>query len=395
MATIEERIGKKGTSYRITVENGRDSDNKRIRPRMTYTPKPGMSKREIASELNRTAVEFETRIKQGIYFDSRMKFCDYAKYWMSINKENLEIGSYAKYEYLLVRINQGIGHIQMDRLQVAHLQLFYKSLREIVSEKTGKKLSDQTILHYHRYIATVLAQATREGVIPRNIAGREFIKAPKVKKKEPRFLDDNESRRFIDCIVDEDDIRHRTVMYIFIYTGFRIGELTGLEWQDIDYENKKIYVRRTSQYKNGYGLYTKEPKNEESIRTITISDDLIPILKDYNKWYNRQRLMHGDIWPNSNRLFITNDGSPIYPGTINKWLNKFCEKHGFNITPHSLRHTNITLQITHGVDIRTAAGRAGHSRSSTTLDMYSHAIKSADEHAAQTLNDILSPTKHS
>ena len=99
--------------------------------------------------------------------------------------------------------------------------------------------------------------------------------------------------------------------------------------------------------------------------------------------------MHGDKWKDSNRLFIGEYGENIYPGTINMWMRKVCDAAGLeHRTVHSLRHTNITMQIAAGVPIVTVAGRAGHARTSTTTDIYSHFLKTADRSAAQKLEEI-------
>ncbi len=95
------------------------------------------------------------------------------------------------------------------------------------------------------------------------------------------------------------------------------------------------------------------------------------------------------------RLFTAFDGNLINPDTINSWLEKFKEKHQLQeFTPHSLRHTNITLQIASGVSLRMIASRAGHSQTSTTANIYSHAIQTADELASQVLDDILTPKNY-
>ena len=71
------------------------------------------------------------------------------------------------------------------------------------------------------------------------------------------------------------------------------------------------------------------------------------------------------------------------------WLRKVLDKAGLKqVTLHSLRHTNITLQLTSGVDLKTVSARAGHARPSTTTDIYSHFLKNSDTHASKILNDI-------
>lgn len=105
--------------------------------------------------------------------------------------------------------------------------------------------------------------------------------------------------------------------------------------------------------------------------------------------YEEYRVMCGDKRENSNRLFIGEYGGNIYPGTINMWMKKICRSAGLEErTVHSLRHTNITMQIAAGVPIVTVAGRAGHARTSTTTDIYSHFLKTADRSAAQKIEEI-------
>jgi len=164
-----------------------------------------------------------------------------------------------------------------------------------------------------------------------------------------------------------------------------------LEWEDCSFDKYTITVKRSSQFCTGHGVFTKTPKNETSARTIKLSKGVFVYLSEYKRWYLGQRLMNGSKWVNSNRLFIQSDGSPITPTTINKWLDIVISKSDLpKITPHGLRHTNISLLIANGVDIRTVAHKAGHSRTSTTVDIYSHVIQSAEEMASQVLDDVLS-----
>ena len=91
----------------------------------------------------------------------------------------------------------------------------------------------------------------------------------------------------------------------------------------------------------------------------------------------------------TNRLFCTEDGSDISPGLFRVWLQKTLAKVDLpKVTLHSLRHTNITLQLVAGVDMKTVSARAGHSKASTTSDFYSHFIKNSDIHASEILNKI-------
>lgn len=456
MANITKRKG----SYLITVSAGRDVKGKQIRKYFTWKPDENMTERQIEKELNRIAVEFETKVTSGNYFDGSTRLIDYAKKYMEINKKHLAPKTYERYQGLLVRIYEAIGHIRLEKLQPIHLQEFYNNLAEngikqvritftannlleaitkknISKIKLGKianvgiatikkacdggkiekekaeaianaleidfkklfnestvsnGLSEQTIKHHHRLIASILSQATREQIIARNIASRDYMKAPKITKKEPAYLDDIEAKNFVNILLNEADIRIKTSLLLLVYSGLRLGELLGLEWQDIDFQNQIIQVLRASQYIAGKGIITKGLKNESSKRTIKLPKEIFNILSEYKNWYNEQRLINGDRWINSNRLFIKENGLPLYPNTVNEWLQAIIQKHKLkHFTPHSLRHTNITLQIMAGVPIKQISQRAGHSQTSTTSNIYAHSIKTADEIASQVLDDILTP----
>jgi integrase len=114
------------------------------------------------------------------------------------------------------------------------------------------------------------------------------------------------------------------------------------------------------------------------------------IINDYRLWYDDYKSKFAGEWAESGRLFIQAGGKPIFPTTINIWLNEFCEKNNLTkFTPHSLRHTFATLQITQGVDIKTLQARTGHSKAGTLTDIYAHEIQSANERASAALDMIL------
>lgn len=88
-------------------------------------------------------------------------------------------------------------------------------------------------------------------------------------------------------------------------------------------------------------------------------------------------------------LFIAECGKRFYPGTTLQWVHKICDAAGLpHRNVHSLRHTNITMQIAAGVPLVTVAGRAGHARTSTITDIYIHFLKSSDKTAAEKLEQI-------
>ncbi len=250
-------------------------------------------------------------------------------------------------------------------------------------------LSNKTIKHHHRLISAILNQAVFWQVIPSNPASR--VKPPKVARTEAKYLDEKQTAELL-RLLEPESVPHQTMIKMFLYSGLRRGEMCGLEWKDIDFENHLITVRRSSQYVAGKGIYTKETKTETSDCTIKLPSQSFQVLKEYKVWQTEKRLKMGDRWEVSDRIFTQYDGKPIHPDSVTGWFREFIAKTDLpQITIHSLRHTNITLLIAAGVPLRTVSYRAGHAQTSTTENIYAHAIRTADEIAADALDDILTP----
>ena len=148
---------------------------------------------------------------------------------------------------------------------------------------------------------------------------------------------------------------------IALSTGMRIGEINALEWDDIDFVNKKIRVNKTLQYISTIGIIEKEPKTKKSKRIIDVEQDLLNLLCEYSKeqeknkklldyyWHKEITLKNekgNDFTKKNNKIFTQWDGKPIFPQTFGQWLKKFQKKHNLsNYTPHSFRHTYATISV--------------------------------------------------
>lgn len=256
-------------------------------------------------------------------------------------------------------------------------------------EKTTKIYASATIEKVKRATQCIFAMAKRQRLVEHNYAEADYISFGRRPKRSIKFLDDKQAKLFFGIVMNCEDIRVRTAFNIFLFTGLRRGEVAGLEWDDVDFKNGTIHVCRTSNHSKSKGIYTKEPKTENSIRTMSISNMLIEQLREYREWYIRTKEYWGDKWIETDRIFTGEHGGPIDPNRFDAWLKKLKQNSDLPpFTVHSLRHTNITLQIAAGVPLTTVSGRAGHSRTSTTTDVYAHFIKTSDQQAADTLNDL-------
>lgn len=254
-------------------------------------------------------------------------------------------------------------------------------------------LSDSTILHHHRLISSILNTAVEWQIIFANPAER--VKSPRVNRVEANYLDEDQVKRLIQSLESE-PIIYRTIIILLIYSGLRRGELCGLKWSDIDFDKNLINICRAMQYLPGRGIFETTTKSKTSIRVIKLSTIAFKLLKDYKAWQTGERLRVGDVWEDNNFVFTRWNGKPIHPDTVTGWFSSFVKRSDMSdVSIHSLRHTNATLMIAGGTDIRTVSHRLGHAQTSTTSNIYAHAIRSADEAAADTIENLLTPTQNS
>ena len=130
--------GKTGTTYRITVYSGFDTQGKRIRHRQTYKPEPGMTARQTEKAVQRAAADFERSIEQGYALDNRQTFAEYAAYVLELKERSgTKSKTLDRYRELMSRINQAIGHMKLADIRPQHLNSFYKNLSEPGIRETG------------------------------------------------------------------------------------------------------------------------------------------------------------------------------------------------------------------------------------------------------------------
>lgn len=255
--------------------------------------------------------------------------------------------------------------------------------------KSEKKRSKGTIRAYQAIISMILSWAVELELIPFNVAMRKRQRRNIGRKKEAYSLDDEETRRLL-TVLKLEPVRFRTAITVLIYTGMRRGELLGLKWSDIDFENGIININKTISYAPDLGVHVNLTKNSSSERYIKVSPQVIAALKELRLDQAQKRLMLGSAWLDTGFIFTGDTGAVMHPDTISNEFKKFKDKNGFSpeLHLHSLRHTAASLMIAAGVDLVSVAHRLGHSDASTTSKIYAHAIQKADARASEVLDDI-------
>ncbi len=394
MAGSIEKRGK--NSYRLIVCHGFNLDGKPIRHTKTVHGTKVQAKIELA--------KFVAEVEQGTVIEGKsITFKEFTEIWKrDYGSKELAPSTYRRYLGMLEsRILPYLGHFKLDKIKPTDIMKFYDMLdkdtqiRRVKCNngyRTLKPLSQKTILEHHRLIRAMLHRAVYWQLLFSNPCER--VQPPKSKKPKRRYYDDEQCKVLLSNLneLSVDDIKYKTAITLTLFTGVRLGELMGLEWSDIDFTNGIVSINKSSQYLSDKGVFTKTPKTESSIREVAIPDFVVSLLEEYRLWYEMQKSIYGELWTNSDRLFVQSDGKPMHPSTISKWFVKFVKEIGLPVINfHGLRHTNATLLISQNIDVAVVAARLGHAQITTTFNFYVHPIISHNKSAGNVLQNLLIP----
>ena len=391
MATVQKR----GNSYRIKVSCGYSSDGRQIVQSMTWKPDEKMTERQIEKELQRQVVHFEEACLKGNVV-ATIKFEDFARQWFAEYAEiRLKQRTIEGYHQMEKRIYKAIGHIRLDKLTTRHIQKFIVDLcsakREDGRDRNGGKLSTKTIKLYKSMISTICDYAVKMQMIPVNPCRNVTI--PRVVTPEKDFYSIEEAQQMLDLFQKEDEDNFKYVCFytLAVYTGFRLGELIGLEWKDINFETNVITVNRTCLYsKSKGGLYTETPKTPQSMRSLKVPQGVIDMLLKWKGLQAIQRSNVGSKWIETDRVFTKWNGLTLDRSAPGYYFKRFCERTGMRyVSNHSMRHLNASLLINAGVDVKTVQSCLGHSTATTTLQIYAHSFQTAQAAAMDAVAEAL------
>ena len=394
MAGSIEKRGK--DSYRLSCIAGYDLQGKPIKKTKTIHGTIKDAKIELA--------KFVADVQKGMYVEGKsLKFEDFVEIWKrDYGSKELAPSTYNRYLGMLnSRIIPYFSHFHVDKIKPTDIMQFYDLLSrdtQIIrkknnnGKKTGKPLSSKTIVEHHRLLHAMLQRAVYWQMIVANPAER--VQPLKTKKPKRKYYDDEQSKALVSSLMEltEDQFKYKVAIILTVFTGVRLGELMGLEWSDINFKDGIVSINRSSQYLAEKGVFTKTPKTESSIRDVAIPEFVVTLLEEYKYWYDNQKTLFGELWYDSNRLFVQADGKPMHPSTISKWFEKFVEQIGLPVINfHGLRHTNATLLIAQNIDVSVVAARLGHAQITTTYNFYVHPIISHNKTAGFALENLLLP----
>lgn len=388
-------------SFQLRVFTGRSSDGKPKLVTKKWKPEKNkqFTEKQLIKEANKQQALFENEVEKlgitssGIFdISPKISFEAFADKWITEYCEpHNKIRTVVTYKGRLKRINAAIGHISLCKLNPNILREFLNNLSEPGVKLTGKTksgLSSKTIKDYYSLISSILSTAVKWRIIPEN--PMDLLDPPRVKRNQVKSLSKQEVTQLLKLLEKEAPLKYKLLILTYLVGGMRRGELVGIKWDNLDFDNCLIKIKTEIQYAQGIGIYEDTPKSESSVRVIKMPRWIFDLFLKYKIEQDKRKARLKDKWEEHGYVFTKWNGLPMHPNTPYDWFNKFQKAHNLpHYSIHALRHTTATLLILDGVNEKLVSGRLGHSSTSTTTNIYAEYIQEADALVSDTLDNII------
>ena len=375
MASIyPNRKNGKIVSFKFKAYLGRDENGKQVFKCTTWIPDKTMSEGKLTLLAEKEATIWEHDLIGAMEAERRatspeeILFKDFVeKKWLPTELNNAEHrnSTIAFRQYLLRVILDYLGEFSLKDIGGSKIEAYLDYLKNTYRTKQNTQVSQQTMRHHYSTLNLIFEHALKFGYISVNPLAK--VKTPKLAKHKVDALSRGEVLSFIREI-DKLPQMQRLMYMLLLTTGVRRGECFGLQWDDIDFENRVIRVERNVTYTTMNGISVGLPKTNTGIREIPITERLLLLLAEYKASEAQKHSLTG-------RAFLFHaESSPLDPRNptyITKHMKKFIRKVGLpDMSPHDLRHTCASLLLQSGADIKSVQDILGHANASTTLNFY-------------------------
>ncbi len=231
-------------------------------------------------------------------------------------------------------------------------------------------MSINTVIKLNKFLKAAFHYAKDNNLIKKNPT--DGVKLGSKEEYQPNIYNEKQFIQLLNYVKGTDD---EIPIVLGGGVGLRRGEIFGLYWKNVDFENKTLTIEKTSVRFNN--TIEKSPKNITSKRTITVPDFVINVLSDYQKIKN---------YPSKNDKIITRWKPSSYSERFKKLLERFNMPH---IRLHDLRHYNATLMMNYNIPDKVAAERLGHANVQTLRAVYQSVLKEMDKKASDKINESM------
>lgn len=383
-------IRKRGkSSWQVIIPKGRDASGKYRYDRYTVQG----TKKDAEAKL----AELLHQLNTGTYVaPSRVTVAEFLERWLADAVTNSVKPSTLKRNAAIVRqhLIPALGNLPLTKLSALHVQAYYNQALasgrlDDDGNSTDEPLSAATIRRHHAVLHKALGQAVKWGLLARNVA--DLVEPPRVSRKVGRTLDAEQVGRLLDAARDTG---RRALYLTAVATGLRQGELLALRWQDVDFQQRAITVRRTlvSVGNQAKGIRPRfaEPKTDAGVRRVTMPAGLAEELQRLSVTQELERVQAGPEYEDYGLVFCTDTGRPISPRNLVRQFKSLLQKAGLpNVRFHDLRHTHASLLLELGVHDKVVSERLGHASIDITINTYAHVMPGLQEQAAAAFDTLL------
>ena len=298
----------------------------------------------------------------NIDFPSSMTVNAWFEYWIGIKKRTVRPNTIRNYtERYRHNIEPVIGTKMLSAVNSIHCQ-------SIMNRMADQGYRTTTIYQTRIALYNMLDYAFLNDVIMKNPCSK-VVKSDigKASRKKEALTRDTQ-RTF--CRIVEGNAYECQYRFL-LQTGLRTGELVGLKWSDVDWDERTLTINRSMEYRHSTKEWrVGEPKSKSGYRTIPLTDEAIEILR-LQKKKNKSIMVVPLEW--SEYIFLCRKGTPVKNSTYDTMLFKLCDKAGIQrFSMHVLRHTFATRCIEAGMKPKTLQTILGHSNIGITMNLYVH-----------------------
>ena len=287
----------------------------------------------------------------------------------NVHKPTIRLSTYLNYRKLLNNyLVPGLGKVKLHKLTPQQVQVFY-------SQKMSDGLAPKTINNIHGVLHKSLDNAVKWNILSRNVC--DAVTPPRIPCKEKNVLTKQQAHTLLEEVRTH---RLEALLTLAIITGMREGELLALHWQDVNFEDCSLQVKRAVSYLKGYGYIESEPKTAKGRRMIKLPVFVVAILRRHKSQQEEQRREVGSAWIEKDLMFTNAQGYFYSASTLRKVFRRFLVSIGLpHMRFHDLRHSAATILFAMNVHPKVVQEIPGHSQIAMTLDVYSHALPSMQE----------------
>lgn len=371
--SVQKRILKDGKpSYLVRVEYDPDPVTGKRRQRSKAFP----TKRVADARLT----EWLSELDHGTAVDtSKMTVSEFLSHWLDVAaKPKVRATTLQGYKYTIDKyLIPRLGSVRVQALTTAQIDA---CLAGMMNDGIGVRTRQ---LCYTRLVQA-LAQGEIWGTVSRNVATR--AQKPKSTPKQIEPWTAEQARLFLDKAAND---YYAPLWQLAAATGARRGELLGLRWQDFDdVEGTVRIVQAVAVLKTKPVI--QAPKSRAALRTITIPEEVVELLKAHRLAQQPIRERAGEAWADNNLIFCTGLGTPLNPSNVLRAFQRLLDAADVpNARLHDVRHMYASLRFKAGDPIHAIQRDLGHSRASMTLDVYGHLLEGERRRSANAIGAFL------